>query len=70
MCGVGVGCSDLRVQCWNINSMMKSKQSWMRIINKVKNSRENIVILTDTRFENEQEIEFKIFGTGLCFTTQ
>ena len=58
MCGVGVGCSDLRVQCWNINSMMKSRQSWVRIINKVKNSKENIFILIDTRFENEQEIEF------------
>ena len=67
MYGVGVGCSDLRVQCWNINSMMKSRQSWVRIINKVKNSKENIFILVDTRFENEQENEFKKLWDGTVF---
>ena len=64
---MGVGCGDLRVQCWNINSMMKSKQSWVRIINKVKNSKEEIFILIDTRFETEQETEFRKIWDGTVF---
>ena len=40
VCGVGVGCGDLRVQCWNVNSMMKSDKSWVKFVNKMKNSNE------------------------------
>ena len=31
---MGVGCGDLRVQCWNVNSMMKSSKSWAKFVNK------------------------------------
>ena len=67
VCGVGVGCGDLWVQCWNVNSMMKSRQSWVRFVNKVKNSNENVFILTDTRFDTEQEIEFRKLWDGIVF---
>ena len=56
---MGVGCGDLRVQSWNVNSMMKNSRSWVKFVNRLKNSNENIFILVDSRFETEQEIEFK-----------
>ena len=67
VCGVGVGCGDLRVQCWNVNSMMKTRQSWVKFVNKLKNSNENVFILVDTRFETEQEIEFRKLWDGTVF---
>ena len=67
MCGVGVGCGDLRVQCWNVNSMMKSDKSWVKFVNKMKNSNENVFIIIDSRFETEQEIEFRKLWDGPIF---
>ena len=67
MCGVGVGCGDLRVQCWNVNSMMKSEKSWLQFVNKMRNSNENVVIIIDSGFETEQEIEFRKLLDGPIF---
>ena len=64
---VGVGCGDLRVQCWNVNSMMKTSRSWVKFVNRLKNSNENIFILVDSRFETEQEIEFRKLWDGTVF---
>ena len=64
---MGVGCGDLRVQCWNVNSMMKTSRSWVKFVNRLKNSNENIFILVDSRFETEQEIEFKKLWDGPVF---
>ena len=67
VCGVGVGCGDLRVQCWNVNSMMKSEKSWLQFVNKMKNSIENVFIIVDSQFETEQEIEFRKLWDGPIF---
>ena len=64
---MGVGCGDLRVQCWNVNSMMKTSRSWVKFVNRLKNSNENIFILVDSRFETEQEIEFRKLWDGPIF---
>ena len=64
---MGVGCGDLRVQCWNVNSMMKTSRSWVKFVNRLRNSNENIFILVDSRFETEQEIEFKKLWDGPVF---
>ena len=64
---MGVGCGDLRVQSWNVNSMMKSRRSWVQFINKLKNSNENIFVIVDSRFEAEQEIEFEKLWDGPVF---
>ena len=67
VCGVGVGCGDLRIQSWNVNSMMKSEKSWLQFVNKMRNSTENIFIIVDSRFETEQEIEFRKLWDGPIF---
>ena len=69
VCGVGVGCGDLRVQCWNVNSMMKTNRSWVKFINRLRNSNENRFIIVDSRFETEQEIEFKKLWDRPAFIT-
>ena len=46
---------------------MKSRQSWVRFVNKVKNLNENVFILTDTRFDTEQETEFRKLWDGIVF---
>ena len=58
---MGVGCGDLRVQCWNVNSMMKTSRSWVKFVNRLRNSNENIFIIVDSRIETEQEISFFCF---------
>ena len=65
--GVGVGCGDLWVHCWNVNSMMKTSKSWVKFIIRLKNSNENIFTLVDSRFETEQEIEFRKLWDGPIF---
>ena len=67
MCGVGVGGGDLRIQSWNVNSMMKSEKSWAQFINKMKSATEEIFIVVDTRFESEHESEFKKLWDGHIF---
>ena len=67
VCGVGLGCEDLRVQCWNVNTMMKSEKSWLQFVNKMRNSIENLFIIVDSRFETEQEIEFRKLWDGPIF---
>ena len=64
---MGVGCGDLRVQSWNVNSMMKTHRSWVQFVNKMKNSNENIFVIVDSRFEAEQEIEFEKLWDGPVF---
>merc|ERR1711895_332248 len=66
-CGVGVGCGDLRIQCWNVNSMRKSEKSWSQFINKMRAATEEIFIVVDTRFESEHEFEFKKLWDGPIF---
>ena len=64
---MGVGCGDLRIQCWNVNSMRKSEKSWSQFINKMRAATEEIFIIVDTRFESEQEFEFKKLWDGPIF---
>ena len=51
VCGVGVGCGDLRIQSWNVNSMKKSQKTWLQFVNKVRNSTEEIFVIVDSRLE-------------------
>ena len=64
---MGVGYGDLRVQSWNVNSMMKTHRSWVQFVNKLKNSNENIFVLIDSRFEVEHEQEFEKLWDGPVF---
>ena len=64
---MGVGCGDLRIQCWNVNSMRKSEKSWSQFINKMRAATEEIFIVVDTRFESEHEFEFKKLWDGPIF---
>ena len=67
LCGVGVGCGDLRIQSWNVNSMKKSEKSWLQFVNKMRNSTEEIFIIVDSRFDAEQETEFRKLWDGPIF---
>ena len=66
---MGVGGGDLQIQSWNVNSMRKSEKSWLQFVNKMRNSTENIFIIVDSRFEAEQETEFRKLWDGPIFLT-
>ena len=69
VCGVGVGCGDLRVQCWNVNSMMKSEKSWLQFVNKMKNSIENVFIIVDSDLKQSKKLSLENCGMGLFSLT-
>ena len=56
---MGLNSGDMRVQGWNCNSINKEFKTWKQFINTLKNSKENCLILIDSRFEKEHEREFE-----------